>query len=112
MTLKLRTDIFHHISNGHEFSFTVRVSVFELYKEEVYDLLSGKVISSRQDPKTRHLIDVTEKRVADYKSFVQLVSEANEGRKVRETNMNKNSSRSHVFYKISLFIQVYSDKLF
>ncbi len=95
-------DIFTHISSCPQCVFTVRVSIFELYKQEICDLLSNQVISSRLDPKTKCLVDATERVVTDYKDFIDLLSLTNERRQVRRTEMNENSSRSHVLYRISL----------
>jgi centromeric protein E len=95
-------DIFNQIESCPQRTFVVCVSMFELYNQEINDLLSNETISSLQDPKTRMLVDASEKIVVDYASFVNLFDSCNEGRKLRNTDMNKKSSRSHTIYRITV----------
>ena len=93
-------DIFQYIETCNE-TASVHVSVFELYNQEINDLIANESISSLQDPKTRMLVDLSEDIIPDFSSFLYLIDMINQRRKVRCTDMSQNSSRSHLIYKIS-----------
>jgi len=98
-------DIFSELTNFPISAFLIRLSMIEVYNEEIRDLLStsgDKKIITRYDPKFGLSVDSVEKLVTDYASMIDLFSIADEKRVVRNTEMNEKSSRSHVIYRITL----------
>ena len=95
-------DIFDHLRNLPQNEYTVRLSMFEIYNHEIHDLLTNTIVSSRQDPRSKLLLDVSEQIVTDFSSFIDLIDLGNERRITRKTHLNNNSSRSHVICSLSL----------
>lgn len=98
--------IFGHIAKAQgETQFLVRVSYYEIYNEEVRDLL-GKDQHVRHEVKERPDIGVY---VKDLSMFVvknademdQVMTLGNKNRSVGATNMNEHSSRSHAIFSIT-----------
>ena len=98
-------DIFSELTSFPISAFLIRLSMIEVYNEEIRDLLStsgDQKIITRYDPKIGLSVDSVEKLVTDYASMINLFSIADEKRVVRNTEMNEKSSRSHVIYRITL----------
>ena len=95
-------DIFKNIEDCPDRTYIVQVSMFEMHDKEIRDLLVNQNISSRLDPKTKQLVDTCKRTVTDYIEFMELISLGNERRKVRKTDMNYESSRSHRIVSITL----------
>jgi len=93
------------------FSPTVKSYLVELYKNDLVDLLaigkgtpgSGK-LDLRRDVKTGDIIieNVEEREVATAEELMKLLEEGVEHRHVASTQMNADSSRSHLFLTISI----------
>lgn len=78
-----------------------RVSYIEIYNEKVYDLLNNRNELKIQETGNGELsIGCVEKIVASEQQIMELVAVGNNLRKVAETNMNVQSSRSHTIFSI------------
>lgn len=83
------------------FSFEHRVSYIEIYNERVYDLLDKRNELKIQETGTGETtVKSVEKIVNSEQSIVELLSQGNKERKVAETKMNVQSSRSHTIFSI------------
>lgn len=83
------------------FFLTYRVSYIEIYNEKVHDLLNKRNELKIQEVGGGELnIGFVEKPVASEQQIMDLVTEGNNLRKVAETNMNVQSSRSHTIFSI------------
>ncbi|XP_039288788.1 kinesin-like protein KIF3A [Nilaparvata lugens] len=99
--------IFGHIAKSNEGTrFLVRVSYFEIYNEEIRDLLS-KNPTARLDVKERPDVGVY---IKDLSTFVvnnaddmdRIMTLGNKNRVVGATAMNTHSSRSHAIFNITI----------
>lgn len=102
---------FRHIfekieSTSKEKRFLVRASMFEIYNEEVRDLIG-------RDPKARlevkedtrygfYVKDLTSTAVSSIKEINQVLKIGHKYRSVGVTNMNERSSRSHLLFVITI----------
>eukprot|EP00941_MAST-03F_sp_MAST-3F-sp1_P002781 g2781.t1 len=101
-------EIFDIISaNERNFSFSIFVSALELYKMKFVDLLSKKRMSQRpklevkQDSKGVVYVEgITKRKAASAVELKDIIAEAGEQRHVAETQMNAESSRSHLVVTI------------
>lgn len=81
----------------------VKVSYFEIYNEQVRDLLvaSDKPLRVREDPKTGPYVDqLSEFPIESFEDFKKFMKAGNENRTVASTKMNDQSSRSHAVFTI------------
>ncbi len=93
-------DVFLELAKFHLSAFLVRLSVVEIYQDEIRDLLSD---SSQQKVSTRGLsVDTIEEFASDYSGMIDLLNIADSKRIKRKTDMNEMSSRSHMMYRITL----------
>lgn len=86
--------------------FQVKCSFFEIYNEQVIDLLSSASqrrckIRERHDHST-FVEGLEENSVQDVNEIISCIHRGNENRTVRSTNMNQESSRSHAIFHISV----------
>lgn len=98
-------DIFRELSNHQSSAFLIRVSVIEVYNEEIRDLLKDSrdnKVTTRYDSKMGLSIDSAEEFVTDYSSMIDFFSVADRNRVVKRVGENERSSRSHTMYKITL----------
>lgn len=95
-------DIINNINRNPNLEFALKMSAFELYNQEVRDLKTNAPINPRQDPKSKLLMDVSEVEISDLKSFNNFVQTCHQNASVRKTEMNANSSRSHVIFRMTL----------
>ncbi|XP_071745374.1 chromosome-associated kinesin KIF4A-like [Lepeophtheirus salmonis] len=101
-------DIFEHISreDNQNFSFVTKVSFIELYKENLYDLLSNKSLKKeecsldiREDPRIGlHISNLTEVPVESISDTIVLLENGSKKRVTAATAMNNVSSRSHAIF--------------
>lgn len=78
-----------------------RVTYIEIYNEKVYDLLSKRNELKIQETGPGELkIGCEEHIVTSEKEIMDLVNDGNNLRKVAETAMNVQSSRSHTIFSI------------
>ncbi len=94
-------DILNHMRRNPQLQFNLKMSAFEVYNTEVRDLRTQSAVHMRQDPKTLLLMEISEINVTDLKSFYDFVDVCRNS-KVRKSEMNQNSSRSHVFFRLTL----------
>lgn len=99
--------IFSHIAQAKEDTkFLVRVSYYEIYNEEVRDLL-GKDQRIRLEVKERPDIGVYVKDLSSYivnnhEDMLRIMTLGNKNRVVGATAMNVESSRSHAIYSTTI----------
>uniref|UniRef100_A0A1I7YCN8 Kinesin-like protein n=1 Tax=Steinernema glaseri TaxID=37863 RepID=A0A1I7YCN8_9BILA len=89
---------------GHTFRHECRLSFVELYNEELYDLLEEK---SNDKLRLRQMETVivegaAEKTVEGCEDAITVLMQGWKNREVAETAMNRESSRSHAIFMISL----------
>ncbi|ODQ65089.1 kinesin-domain-containing protein [Nadsonia fulvescens var. elongata DSM 6958] len=109
-------DLFERVEQlaSKNVSCTVRVSYFEVYNEQVRDLLSKdprklKVRESPMDgPYVENLSEYTVKNFADVKKYL---FQGNRTRATATTNMNDTSSRSHAVFTV-VIKQIIFDEAF
>lgn len=78
-----------------------RVSYIEIYNERVYDLLKKRnELKIHENTSGDTNVNCIEKLVNSEQSILALITEGNKERKVAETNMNTQSSRSHTILTI------------
>lgn len=95
------SDIFDTISNSPaNVEFIVKMSVVEVYKEMIRDLIelkSDERIEIREDLQGNTILDgVEESYVGNELEVAEIMMNALANRRVGRTNMNEHSSRSHV----------------
>ncbi|KAK7206158.1 P-loop containing nucleoside triphosphate hydrolase protein [Myxozyma melibiosi] len=91
-------------------SFTVKVTFFEIYNENVYDLLTSRSLKGQPTPlKVRespvdgpYVKDLSSHSVHNFEEVENLLRKGNELRATASTNMNDSSSRSHAVFTLSL----------
>lgn len=99
--------IFQEIATFPESYFLLRVSVIEVYNEEIRDLLDpefdkDKKVYTVYDSKGGLSIDSTEEFVKNVDDVYKVLTLVDEHKVVKKTDMNAKSSRSHVVYKFVL----------
>ena len=98
--------IFQEISNSpHEIEFQVRVSMVEIYMEQVHDLINP----AQQNLKIReekgkgvYIENVTEIYVSDEDEVYQILDKGSQNRSISATDMNARSSRSHTCFIVNV----------
>lgn len=122
--------IFDHLAEGKYEDFSVKVSMLELYNEELSDLLieqeerttstMGKTPDESERKELRIFEDPTGKKgmlvqgleevpVTSATEVFALLQKANKNRKVAETNLNARSSRSHYVFSIVVHTKEYNE---
>ena len=111
-------DMFKEIqSRADEINVKVRVSFVELYREQLYDLLSNKsakkeecICDLREDPIKGVVIpNLTETSVSSLSSTMHQLELGSHKRVTAATAMNNTSSRSHAIFTLFLDIVNKSD---
>uniref|UniRef100_A0A1B6CIN5 Kinesin-like protein n=1 Tax=Clastoptera arizonana TaxID=38151 RepID=A0A1B6CIN5_9HEMI len=98
--------IFGHIAKANEDTkFLVRVQYFEIYNEEIRDLLTNN--SSKLEVKERpdvgvFIKDLTSRVVYNAGDMDRIMCAGNKNRVVGATAMNSESSRSHAIFSITI----------
>ena len=95
-------DIFSHLKHPQHSDLLVFVSCFEIYGGKLFDLLNDRnVVKCLEDSKQKvQLPGLTEHRVTDADSLLQLMSQAHGLRSIGSTGANLESSRSHQVLQI------------
>ena len=92
-------DIFNYVEKADEnIDFQFKLSVLEIYKEVIYDLLTEKSgdVKIQENPKSGIVIDgLSEVYLSSLNEFFEYVDLSQTNRKTAETKLNHNSSRSH-----------------
>ncbi|KAH3673374.1 hypothetical protein WICMUC_003693 [Wickerhamomyces mucosus] len=92
---------------GQDKKVLIKVSYFEIYNEQVKDLLSAekshKPLKIRENPKTGPYVEqLTEFNIEVPEDFKRYMEIGNSNRTVAATKMNDQSSRSHAVFTIHL----------
>ena len=76
---------------------SVEFSAFQIYNEKVYDMMSNNIQLKIWKTTNLQLKNLTKKTVVNSETILQTIQQL---RSQNSTEMNKNSSRSHAFFKI------------
>jgi hypothetical protein len=119
------SDLFRYMRKGEakKREFVVKVSYFEIYNENIRDLLSDDIVrnisSSSSSPVTNRsnrekeikirtnehgeiVVNVIQKKVSNFDEVIELLIEGKSHRTVAATDMNEYSSRSHTVFRITV----------
>ena len=91
-------NIFGYVENSNEnISFEIKMSVMQIYKEVIYDLLTGmKDLKIKENPSRGIYVEnLSEVYLSSVDDFINYNEIAQSNRKVGETKLNQTSSRSH-----------------
>ena len=98
--------IFYAVEQHPTAQFLIRVSFLEIYNEDVFDLLSKdttKKYDVKENPDTGFYVkDLTLEAVSGIQEMHDLMIKGRENRHVGQTNMNRESSRSHSIFSITV----------
>ena len=101
ITPRIVDDIFDYIYNmdpASNVEFTLKVSYFEVYNEEIRDLLDltkGKLSIHEDRSGKPYVKGLSDHAVATPEEVMDLIDDGKSNRHVSVTNMNEHSSRSH-----------------
>ena len=109
-------DIFEQINSKDEWDFKVTVAFMELYKEQLFDLLSKKprnqcIVDIREDVRGIKIVGLSEVPVTNTQETLKCLSDGSLCRATGATAMNQQSSRSHAIFTISIHQQKKNDQL-
>lgn len=101
VTPRVVNTIFKHIEDAEESTeFMVKVSILEIYMEQLRDLLDknvNKKLNIKTDKVKGTFVDnLVECYVSSEEEFQNLIRIGSSNRKIERTNMNEVSSRSHL----------------
>ena len=96
--------IFYAVEQNVNTEFLIRVSFLEIYNEEIHDLLS-KDAGTKLDVKEKaesgfYVKDLELKIVKGIEQMKEVMASGRKNRHVGQTNMNRDSSRSHSIFAI------------
>lgn len=98
--------VFEKIEGASEdIEFTVKVSMIEIYMEKLKDLLdpSKTNLKVHEDKvKGLYIQDATETYVGDEEEVFEIMKMGNDNRAIGVTDMNKQSSRSHSIFIMTI----------
>lgn len=85
-------------------TFLIRVSYFEIYNEEIKDLLQENKakLELREKPSGFYVKDLTQLIVNSREELIKVLRIGNKRRAVGETKMNEQSSRSHSVFVVNI----------
>ena len=93
---RILNEIFDRMEKIDDVDFTAKLSVLEIYKEILYDLFNGNnnlnIIENKEKIYVENLSQVYLSNLDEFFSYTEL---SQRNRKVAETKLNHNSSRSH-----------------
>ena len=95
---RLINDIFEFVENADEnITFQFKMSILQIYKENIYDLLTGENnLKIKENPIRGIYVDkLTEVYIDSFETFMEYIDISQENRIVSETKLNSLSSRSH-----------------
>ncbi|XP_074286229.1 kinesin-like protein KIN-7E [Silene latifolia] len=98
-------DIYDYIQRHEERAFALKFSAMEIYNENVRDLLSNDTTPLRlmDDPERGTTVEkLTEEKLDDRNHLRKLLSICEAQRKIGETSLNEQSSRSHQILKLTI----------
>lgn len=92
-------------TSGDHLEFTVKISMIEIYKEKIRDLLDpskDNLQVHEEKSKGIYVADVTETYVSDEREVYQIMKLGQSNRSIASTNMNAESSRSHSIFILTV----------
>ena len=92
-------------SQNSDSEFTIKISIIEIYKEKIHDLLNPEQnnLMIKEDAFRGIFIpELTEFSVVDEDELLEIISVGESVRTVASTNMNTRSSRSHQIVMIEV----------
>lgn len=91
-------------SSPENISYQIKFSIIQIYKEVVYDLLSGeKDLKVKESPsKGIYVEGLSEFFIDNIENFLELLELSQSQRIVSGTNLNSQSSRSHTIFMLEL----------
>lgn len=104
--------IFDIIKTSEKTQYLVSASMFELYNEEVNDLLNleGKNLKIKENPeKGFYIQDLQSQMVKNETELMHIMDMGNKNRKTSSTAMNDKSSRSHCIFVVNVDSQTTTD---
>lgn len=104
--------IFDVIRGSEKTQYLVSASMFELYNEEVNDLLNleGKNLKIKENPeKGFYIQDLQSQMVKNESELMHIMEVGNKNRKTSSTAMNDKSSRSHCIFVVNVDSQTTTD---
>jgi len=104
-------DLFDGLKVMDATEWGVRVSFYEVYNEEIYDLLSGnddyaklRIFEDQQKKGSVIIQGLEEMQVKDKRQVFKILEKGSIKRQTAETKMNANSSRSHTVFVVTVYI--------
>lgn len=98
--------VFEKIENASEdIEFTVKISMIEIYKEKIKDLLDPTKTNLKvHEDKIKgiYIADMTENYVGEDLEVFEIMKMGNENRSIGVTDMNNQSSRSHSIFILTV----------
>ena len=98
--------VFTHVSKSHDdIDYMIKVSIVEIYMEKLKDLLDPERnnLKIKEDKiKGIYIKDLSEHCVINDREILDLIQIGTDNRSVANTNMNANSSRSHLVFQLSI----------
>eukprot|EP00056_Hartaetosiga_gracilis_P008776 m.126183 g.126183 ORF g.126183 m.126183 type:complete len:869 (-) comp12989_c1_seq1:243-2849(-) len=88
-----------------EVDFTISVSLLEVYNEKIFDLLSGdrsKSLKIHNGPNGIYVGDLLTEEITTQQDVLELMQRGDNNRSVAATQMNTDSSRSHLVLQINI----------
>ncbi len=111
---RIVNNIFDYVENSNEnIIFQFKLSVIQIYKEIIYDLLTGeKNLKLKENPtKGIYVENLSEVYLSSVDDFLNYAELAEKNRKVGETKLNQQSSRSHSIMILEILQQFKNENL-
>ncbi|CRK87589.1 CLUMA_CG001386, isoform A [Clunio marinus] len=103
-------DIFHEINKTEDREFVVKIGYIEIYNDKVYDLFEdGKTELSIFESNGHVLVNQKEYVAVSEKEVMKQFGVGNKCKKMTGTKTNKDSSRSHAIFRITIKSQKKDD---
>ena len=96
------SDIFYKIASTRH---TVKISAYEIYNDEAYDLLNGKHRMQIREGynKVLNIVGLAIKSVGSYSKFIKIFQDILLLRNTGISSQNDTSSRSHAIFEIGIY---------
>ena len=88
-----------------EFTYDIKIGMLEIYNEDVRDLLSADLVSvdlKRDSSGKIQIPNLTRTSVASLDEVLAVMAQGNKNRAVAATNINEQSSRSHMVMNVTV----------
>ncbi|ODV87107.1 hypothetical protein CANARDRAFT_205730 [[Candida] arabinofermentans NRRL YB-2248] len=101
-----------NVPNNTTTKFKIKCSFFEIYQEQVMDLLNNKSknLKIRENLEKQSIIEnLSEFQVSSLDDVLKLLKIGNNNRTTASTHLNKQSSRSHSILTLNIVQEIYND---